>query len=426
MLFASGQGAIDASWPFSRIVRQFFIKLSYMGKPTVIGLSLLLMIANAVFCQSSASRQDAIQGHARQAQIDLQNKKPDLAIKEYQAILAIDPDSLDARANLGVTEYFAGRYREATDQLQAALKLRPELFKLQALLGMSEKRTGDMPKAQNDLETALPHLDEEKLRTQAGMELIEVDYALNDLAKAAEVVNGLRQSKPSDPDILYTAHRIYADLVDETTLSLAMVAPQSARMHQLMAHELARRADNEGAIGHYREALKLEPHHSDLHFELAEMLNGSSSAATQAEAEKEYRAALAENPFDEKSECRLGDIAARRSDQKGALEYYTRALRLQPNDTDANLGLAKALMALHEPQEAKAPLLHAVQLEPFSPASHYRLGILYRELGQAEESRRELAEFERLKKEKNNLQSLYQSLRLQPGRQNQPDPGIPQ
>ncbi len=280
------------------------------------------MISGAIFGQSNASQQDAIQSHARQAQQYLQSKQPDLAIREYRAILAIDPDNLDARANIGVTEYFAGDFRGATDQIQAALKLRPGLFKLQALLGMGEKRIGEMTKAQSDLETSFAHLEEEKLRIETGMELIEVDYTLDDLSKAAEVVNILRRLKPSDPDILYTAHRIYSDLVDETTLSLAMVAPDSARMHQLMAHELARRADNEAAITHYREALKLEPHRSDLHFELAEMLNGSSSAANKAEAEREYKAALAENPFDEKSECRLGDIASRRSDQKAALEYY--------------------------------------------------------------------------------------------------------
>ncbi len=383
------------------------------------------MIAGAALCQSSGGQPNAIQSHARQAQLYLQNKQPDLAIKEYKAILAIDPDNLDARANIGITEFFAGDYRSATDQLQIALKLRPELFKLQALLGMSEKRRGEMTKAQSDLETSFSHLEEEKLRIETGMELIEVDYALNDLSKAAEVVNVLRQLRPSDPDILYTAHRIYSDLVDETTLSLAMVAPDSARMHQLMAHELARRADNDAAITHYREALKLEPHRSDLHFELAEMLNGSSSAANQAEAEREYKTALAENPFDEKSECRLGDIDSRRSDEKGAFEYYSRALQLQPNDPDANLGLAKALMALHEPGKAEAPLLRAVQLEPFNPTSHYRLSVVYRELGQVDESQRELAQFEKLKKEKNNLQNLYQAMRLQPGRKDQPDSGVP-
>ncbi len=397
-----------------------------MGKQTIARWGLLPMIAGAIFCQSNASQQDLIQSHARQAQLYLQSQQPDRAIKEYEAILAIDPNNLDARANVGVTEYFAGDYRNAADQLQAALKLRPELFKLQALLGMSEKRIGEMAKAQTDLGNAFSQVREEKLQIETGMELIEVDYALNDLGKAAEVVNVLRRLRPTDADILYAAHRIYADLADETTLSLAMAAPNSARMHQLIAHELARRADDEGAIEHYRQALKLEPHRSDLHFELAEMLRGSSSALNQAEAEREYKTALSENPFDEKSECRLGDIASRRSNQQGALDHYYRALQLQPNDSDANLGLAKALMALHEPQKAEAPLLHAVQLEPFNPASHYRLGVLYRQLGQVDQSRRELAQFEKLKKEKNNLQSLYQSMRLQPGKQEQPDPDVSQ
>ena len=346
------------------MIRRTIIKWS-----SVLFLAGAFFAAGALFAQSSVSKQDAIQSHeilahAKQAQADLQANQLNLAIKEYNAILAIDPSNLDARANVGVTEFFGGDYKNAAEQLRAALKLSPELFKVRALLGMSEKRIGETANAQTDLEAAFLHLREEKLRVESGMELIEVDYALNDLGKAAEVVNILRQLKPTDPDILYTAHRIYADLVDETTLSLAMVAPDSARMHQLMAHELARRADNEGAIEHYRAALKLEPHRSDLHFELAEMLNGSSSAANQAEAEQEYKAALAENPFDEKSECRLGDIDSRRSDSKRALEYYSRALKLQPNDADANLGMAKALMALHRLQEAEPPLRHAVQLEP--------------------------------------------------------------
>jgi len=396
-----------------------------MIRQTIMQFSLVLLIAAALLSQSNASKQDQIQLRSQRAQQYLQSKQPDLAVKEYEGILALDPDNLDARANLGVIGYFQGDYPRAVEQLRAALKLKPDIPKLEALLGMSEKRTGETASAQTDLETAFPRLEEEKLRVETGMELIEVDYALNDLGKAATTVNALRQLRPADVDILYTAHRIYADLSDETTLSLAMVAPYSARMHQLMAHELARRADNEGAITHYREALKLEPHRSDLHYELAEMLNGSSGASQQAEAEKEYKAALAENPFEEKSECRLGDIASRRSDLKGALEHYSRALQLQPNDADANLGLAKVLMGMHQPQKAEPPLRHAVELEPFNPATHYRLGVLYRELGQTADSRRELAEFERLKKEKNKLQSLYQDMRLQPGKQQRPDTDVP-
>ncbi|MBV8810948.1 MAG: tetratricopeptide repeat protein, partial [Acidobacteriaceae bacterium] len=234
-----------------------------------------------------------------------------------------------------------------------------------------------------------------------------------------------RQLEPTDVDILYTAHRIYSELSDETMLSLTMVAPDSARMHQLMAHELARQAKDDAAIENYRIALKIDPRRADIHYELAEMLNTQSSPAAKAEAEKEYQAALASDPFDEKSESRLGQIALRRSDLKSAIACYSQALRMQPNDADANLGMAKALMSMHQPQEAKPYLERAAQLEPFDPATHYRLGVLYRELGQKEDSQRELAEFEKLKKMKTRLSEIYQQMRLQPGKQEEADSEVP-
>jgi tetratricopeptide (TPR) repeat protein len=380
-----------------------------MISSTIIRAAVLLLAATPLFCQQG------IDEHLRQAQADLQEHRPDLAIAEYRAIVAIDPGNVDARGNAGVLEYFQGRYASAVQDLRAAVKMQPQLWKLEALLGMAEKRTGDLRGAQSDLEKSFPQLREEKLRIQAGMELIEIDYGLSDLDRAAEVVNVLRQLKPGDVDILYTAHRIYSELSDETMLSLAMVAPDSARMHQLMAHELAREGDNQGAIAHYRAALKIDPRLSDIHFELGEMLNTSSSASDREAAEKEYRVALEENPFDEKSECRLGDIALRQSDMKTAAAYYTKALQMRPDDPDANFGLAKILMSMRRPKEAEPHLERAVQLDPYNPASHYRLGVLYRELGRPADSHSELAKFEKLKKMKSRLQTVYQQMRLEPG-----------
>jgi tetratricopeptide (TPR) repeat protein len=385
-----------------------------------------LFPALVALAQGTGNNQTDIQNHARQAQQFLQAKNPAAAIKEFEAILALDPKNLDALANLGVVEFFSGDFAKATEQLRTALSVQPKIPKLRALLGMSEKRLGELRSAQTDLEAAFSIVDEPKLRVQTGMELIEVDYALNDLAKAAEVVNTLRQLQPSNPDVLFTAHRIYSDLADETTLGLAMSAPQSTRMKQLMAHELARRGDSQGAIANYRAAIALDPELSDLHFELADMLFGSSSAADQAEAEKEYKRALELNPFDERSVCRLGGLAAKRSDTKAALAFYSRAYQLAPNDADANLGLAKILMSMHEPEKARLHLERAIQVEPYDAAAHYRLGVVYRELGKTAESKRELEEFEKLKKMKNNLQSLYQAMRLQPGKQDRTDSDIPQ
>jgi Tfp pilus assembly protein PilF len=393
---------------------------------SIIAVAVFLFAATSLFSQAADEKQQQIQAHSRQAQQYLQNKRPDLATGEFKAILALDPDNLDAQGNLGVLEYFQGQYAKAVPDLRSALNIDHTLWKLQALLGMSEKRIGENTNAQADLEKAFPQLQEQKLRVQAGLELIEVDYALSDLGKAAEVVNVLRQLEPTDVDILYTAHRIYSELSDETMLSLAMVAPDSARMHQLMAHELARQAKDDVAITNYRIAIKIDPKRADVHYELAEMLNTQSSPSAQAEAEKEYKAALAGNPFDEKSESRLGDIALRRSDLKSAEACYSRALEMQPNDPDANLGMAKVLMSMHEPQKAAPHLEHAAQLEPFNPATHYRLGVLYRELGRTGDSHRELAQFEKLKKMKNKLGDLYQEMRLQPGKRDGSDSDIPE
>jgi tetratricopeptide (TPR) repeat protein len=388
-------------------------------------VSAALLFIPPAFSQTSAAKQQQIESHSRSAQEFLKNNKPDRAAQEFAAIVELDSYNIDARGNLGVLLYFQGDYAKAAPQLRAALKLQPDLSKIQALLGMCEKRMGQLASAQQDLEKSFPQLPEEKLRVEVGMELIEIYYTSGDLDKAAAVVSVLRQLKPADTDILYAAHRIYADLADETMLSVAMLAPNSARMHQLMAHEMARQGNIEGAIAHDREAIKIDPKLPGIHYELAEMLRTSTPPADPAVVESEYKAALADNPFDEKSECRLAEIAARRPDPKSAAAHYARALELQPNDVDANLGYAKILIALNQPEKAETLLQRATRLEPYNAVTRYRLSMVYRTLGRTADARRELSEFQRLNKMKEHLKEIYREMRLQPGKPDSPDPDVP-
>jgi tetratricopeptide (TPR) repeat protein len=366
------------------------------------------------FSQSTLSKQQQIESHSRRAQEFLKANKPNLAAREFGAILELDPNNLDARGNLGVTLFFQGDYDKAAGHLRGALQRQPMLWKIQALLGMCEKRMGQTASAQADLEKSFPELKDPKLRIQAGMELIEIYYGAGNLDRAASIVSALRQLDPTDTSILYTAHRIYSDLAGESMLSIAMLAPKSARMRQVMAHEMARQGNIEGAIANYREALKLDPRLPGLHFELAEALSSSPSASDQAEVEREYKAALADNPFDGKAECRLGEIALRASDLKGAFARYSRALELQPNDAEANLGVAKTLSSMSRPKEAQPYLKRAAQLEPFNAATHYRLSLVYRALGRAADAERELSEYQKYKEMKERLKQVYEEMRLQP------------
>ncbi|MGA8596064.1 MAG: tetratricopeptide repeat protein [Bryobacteraceae bacterium] len=391
---------------------------------TIAGVTGMLALAFSSLSQVT-SRQEQIESNMRQAQQYLRTNRPDLAISEFKAILALDPNNVTALGDLGTLLYFQGNYEEAAANLRAAVKIQPSLWKTETLLGMCEKRTGDMVSARGDLERAFPELKEEKLRVEAGMQLIEIYYGSRELDKAAAVVSILRQLKPDDPQILYTAHRIYTEQADETMLSVAMVAPKSAWMHQLAAEEMVKRGNSEAAIKHFREALRIDPQIPGVHFELGEVLSASSSTSDQEQAEREYQAALLQDPSDEKSECRLGKIALNRSNLTSALNHYTRAVALQPDDPEANLGLGKVLTSMGQRDKAEPLIEKAVRLDPSDPVAHFRLGSLYRQMGRAEDARRELAEFQQLKQMKEGMKELYKEMRLQTGPEEE-EAGMPQ
>ncbi len=367
--------------------------------------------------QSTASRSQESASHARQAQEFVKKQRPDLAIPEFRAIVALDPNNVDARGNLGVLLFFQGDYPAAIPQLRAALKLRPTLWRIEALLGMAERRTGSIKSALADLEKAFPKLQEEKIQIEAGMELIEIHTAAGDLDKAAATVSALRSLYPTNVEVLYASYRIYSELTGEAMLSLSLVAPKSARMHQVMAHELEKHGDEEAAIRNYREALKLDPKLPGLHFELAEVLNASSVASEQQEAESEYKAALSVNQFDARAEFRLGDISSRRGNVQEAYTHYSRAVQLQPNDAEANIGLAKTVMLMNQPDKAEPLLQRALQLDPTSAAAHFRLSTLYRQAGRTADAKRELEEYQKYKEMKEKLQDIYHDMRVKPAKQ---------
>ncbi len=352
--------------------------------------------------------------HARLAQQYLNQKRPDLAIPELQSLVALDPRNVDAQANLGVLLFFQGDYARAIPHLKAALDLQANLGKIEALLGMAERRIGDTADALTYLDGSFATLEDKPLKVQIGLELVELFSASQELDKASAIVNTLRQTDPANPVVLYTAYRVYSDLSAEAMLSLALAAPDSAQMHQLMAHEEGRLGNTAGARTQYEKALQANPKLPGIHFELGELLNASEDAKTKAGAEAEYKAAIVENAGDEKAECRLGDLASRQGDLNRAMEHYATALRLQPDDAEANFGMAKALIALNQQAKALPILERAVQLEPTNAAAHFRLSTLYRELGRNADSQREVEAYKRYKALKEHLEALFKEMQLHP------------
>jgi Tfp pilus assembly protein PilF len=244
----------------------------------------------------------------------------------------------------------------------------------------------------------------------------------SELERAADILGQLKKAAPDNPEVLYAAYRTYSDLSFESQLALSLAAPDSAQMQQVMAHEETREGNTNGAIAHFRKAIAINPHLPGVHFELAELLRTSQDPAIKKQSEEEYRAALAENPQDEKALCALADIASRKGDVKQAFQDYSKAVALEPGDANAKLGLAKTLVDMDEADKAVPLLESSVQLEPTNPTAHYRLSTLYRKMGRVDDAKREVDLYKQYKDMKDKLRAQYKELLIQPQEIRSEDP----
>src|SRR5258708_13321146 len=219
------------------------------------------------------------QEHARRANEFLKANQPARAIPEFAALVAAQPDNLDAQANLGVLLYFQRRQSEALEHLRKAVQLNPNFRRIQALLGLCECQLGQLDAAHTDLSAVMGNLPDLKLRKEVGLTLVEIDTAKQDLPAAAVTIARLRDEAPTDPEILFASYRIHTDLAGEALLSLSLAAPQSGQMQQAIAHELERIRDLPGAIAALRKAVAIDPNLPGIHFELPEPLPGSNTHA---------------------------------------------------------------------------------------------------------------------------------------------------
>ena len=374
----------------------------------------LLLSAGLCLAQSANDTQQQIAQHNRKLQQYLQEKKPDLAIPELQALIALDPNNADAHGNLGVLFFFKGDCTQATPQLRAATIQREGLWRIQVLLGLCERKTGDAASARADFEAAFPHLEDEKVRLEAGMELIDLYTVSGDLDKAATIVEALRAHHPTNTALLYAAYRVYTQLASEAMLSLSMVDPNSAQMHRMMAQEETRQGNTVGAIAQYRKAIAIDPHLSGVHFELAKLLNTSHDAQVRKEALPEFQLALADNPRDEKTERSLAAIDLEDGKTAQAFEEYSKAVEWQPEDADAKLGLAIVLLQMNQPEKALPLLQQTIQLEPTNADAHYRMGLLYRKQGRLEDAKHEIELYRKYKEMREKLSGLYKEMQIRP------------
>ncbi len=386
-----------------------------IGKLLPLVLVLLASALTLMAGQAETSRSAGIYDHLRKAAEYLKANDADSAIKEFNAVVALDPKNAEAYANLGVIAFVQRDYPNASQNLRKALTIDPSLKKTQALLGICERRLGH-PSAQGLLEKSFPMLKDKNLQIQVGMELASIYYQQGDLDRTASVMRTLVDLDPDNVEVLYMAQQTYFELAEDTLNKLAILAPGSARMQQVIAERLINEGDLKGATEHYRKALEINPRLPGVHYELAEAIleSAPSDAEVQAQAEAELQTAVKLDGDSAKTECLFARIAERRGDADTAYAHYQRAFALNPGEVQAQMGLGRLLASQEKPQEAMQYFRMAVQADPLNGEAHYRLASVCRILQLKDESKKEVQLYQEIKKAKDRLEELYRQMNKKP------------
>jgi tetratricopeptide (TPR) repeat protein len=384
---------------------------------TALFLLILSGLGTAILAQPDTSKSTEIRTHLEQARAALQANDFRIAADQLRAVLALDGSNLEAHEDLATIAFFQGDCPAAERDLHSAIQIAPAEMKPQALLALCAKRM-NQPSAQAMLEKVFSSLQDTKLRTEVGVELADIYYQQRELDKTASIMQTLVALAPDNVDILFFAQRVYSELADNTLNKLAILAPGSARMEQLIAERLINAGDSADAIPHYRKAISQNPKLPGMHFELAEaLMQSSNNPQTLAEAKHEFSEALNIDGESASIEDALGQIAMKTSPAiteeaawNEALAHFKKAYAINPKDADAAMGIARSLKMQDKPQEALDYLRLAVREDPMNFEAHYQLAQVCRDLHLADEEQRELRLYHAAKAAKDSAEDLHREM----------------
>ena len=159
----------------------------------------------------------------------------------------------------------------------------------------------------------------------------------NDAVRALDELELALKLQPRNLDALYYTNKLTAVLARQELTRLYQIAPDSGRVHQVLAESLHAQGDSAGE-------------------------------------EREYLAALERMPDSAVVLAALGDLARFQGSYEDAYGYYSRAEKVDSRNFDALYGIGACSIFLKEYKKAVRSLDRALKVDPQSSAARLALG----------------------------------------------------
>lgn len=300
---------------------------------------------------------------------------PEASRRSFEAALRMDPTHARAHMGIAAIHMAAGRHAEARDGYARAVRADPSLR--EAWVGL----------------------------VRAHVALGEPEVALAEARKGVEAA-------PSEGGLWLALAALAPDEAVTALRQGSAKAPLDARVHERLAAALLDAGDAEGAVQAAKRALKQDPRRVEAarHLAFAEALASgrldregyeallkarSIQDQDPAEALKTYDALVKRcdgTPITWLARARLREA---RGDTDGALSDLARALKVAPDDAEAQAAYGLLLLETKRPDEARVWLRRAARARPWDRSLALALSRAHVEAGDPSAAAMELSSLHR-------------------------------
>ncbi len=153
---------------------------------------------------------------------------------------------------------------------------------------MAAERAGKLDAAVRQFDAIVRSTAPPEVVGQARLELVRIHGRRAEWFQAAEQLQALRKLAPEDAEYAYELGVVYRNLSKSAFEHMQSVAPQSARVQQMLGEQYAAAGENERAIAAYQRAAAADPKLAGSHLALAVIyLRQQKREKARMEIEKE-------------------------------------------------------------------------------------------------------------------------------------------